>query len=172
MRSQAVLVDRPATNWQTLRKKTRAPQRALAEFQHIKKNILCRLNVDLVHFPGNTINPIDLELPIVLSLHDLQHRHFPRYFTGEELANRETWWTKSAARADALLAGSNYIRGDLERQLNVEAAKIFVTPDAFQSAFFAAQTPDQLKAIRGARHLPGTFSFTRRRSGRTKITPG
>jgi glycosyltransferase involved in cell wall biosynthesis len=154
-RTQTVRIDRPehkgkpVTNWAKLLKKHPAGgRRTLANFQREKAELLQRLNVDLVHFPGNTINPLDLNLPIVLNLHDLQHRHFPQYFTAEEIDNREKWWVASAFRADALIAASNYIRDDLHQQLRIDRQKIFVTPDVFQSAFFTPPTSRQIVDVR------------------------
>src|ERR1039458_736644 len=116
-RTQISLLERPehkgkpVSNWDKLLKKHPAGgRRTLANFQKQKAGTLRQLNVDLVHFPGNTINPLDIDLPAVLNLHDLQHRHFPQYFSAEEIDNREKWWAASAYRADALLAPSNHVR--------------------------------------------------------------
>jgi glycosyltransferase involved in cell wall biosynthesis len=153
-----LLLERPAGNWAELSKADPgAARRALAEFQHRKADLLARHRADLIHFPGNTVNPLDLNLPIVLNLHDLQHRHFPEYFTVEEIGNREKWWAQSAQRASALVAASNYVRDDLVRQFHVDQTKIFVTPDAFQSAFFARPAPQQLADLRCKYDLPATF---------------
>ncbi len=163
-RTQTILLERPShkgktvTNWsELLEKHPVGGRRTLAAWQSQKANLLHQHQVDLVHFPGNTINPLDLDLPVVLNLHDLQHKHFPQYFTREEIDNREKWWAASAFRADALIAASNYVRDDLHRQLNINRGKIFVTPDAFQTAFFKRPTVQQLDAIREAFALPETF---------------
>jgi glycosyltransferase involved in cell wall biosynthesis len=127
---------RPVANWASLtRNDPAAACGSLAKFQVKKAALLRKLRVDVLHCPGNTINPIDLELPIVLNLHDLQHRHFPQHFSTSEIDNRETWWTASARRADALIAASDYVRDDLVEQLDVDGDKIFVTPDPIESAF-------------------------------------
>ena len=118
---------------------------------------LHRRGVEVVHFPGNTINPLDIDLPVVLNLHDLQHRHFPEYFNEEEIARREKWWVMSGRRADALIAGSNFIRDDLCEQLGVDRSKIFVTPDAFETAFLRRPAQEQLDELRKRYELPGKF---------------
>jgi glycosyltransferase involved in cell wall biosynthesis len=123
------LIDRPVGSWAS------APEPARLAFQAAKTARLHQLEVDVVHFPGYTINPIDIEFPVVLNLHDLQHRHFPEYFSQGELDNRERWWTASAGRADAMIAASNWTRDDLVTQLGIDSGKIFVTPDPTESAF-------------------------------------
>jgi glycosyltransferase involved in cell wall biosynthesis len=135
---------------------TEAPG-ALAMFQNQKADVLRQNRVQLLHCPGNTINPIDLKIPIVLNLHDLQHRHFPQYFTAQELENREKWWVGSARRADALIAASHYVREDLHNQLRICREKIFVTPDPFESAFHHAPTPEALASLEQRLKLPKKF---------------
>jgi glycosyltransferase involved in cell wall biosynthesis len=162
--TRAVLLDRPTyrgnviTNWaEFIEQHPVDGPRKLAEFQNQKANALHEHRADLLHCPGNTINPISLRIPIVLNLHDLQHRHFPEYFSKEELANREKWWVASALRADALIAASNYVRDDLHRQLHLCREKIFVTPDVFESAFFQPPGEELLQSLRERLHLPDTF---------------
>jgi glycosyltransferase involved in cell wall biosynthesis len=148
--TKAVLIDRQSSNWVST-------DQGLAAYQHRKATVLHQQGVDLLHCPGNTINPLDLKLPIVLNLHDLQHRHFPQYFTEAELANREKWWVASAERADAMLAASSFVRDDLHRQLHINPCKIFVAPDAFESAFFNPPTARQLDELRQRFALAKTF---------------
>jgi glycosyltransferase involved in cell wall biosynthesis len=93
----------------------------------------------------------------VLNLHDLQHRHFPEYFSTEELQNREKWWVASALRADALIAASHYVREDLHQQLHICREKIFVTPDVFESAFFRSPNEEQLQSLCDRLDLPEMF---------------
>ena len=152
--TEIIPVPRPAGNWTEIQ--TRDPG-ALAKFQAEKSALLRRLAVELVHFPGNTINPLELDLPIVLNLHDLQHRRFPEYFPVDEIVTREKWWIASGQRADALLAASSFVRDDLAIQLKVDRAKIFVAPDAFESAFFRPPPSDQLDALKAKYDLPKTF---------------
>ncbi len=148
----------PITGWAELMEKhpTEASH-ALSLFQNQKADMLRQNRVQLLHCPGNTINPINLDIPVVLNLHDLQHRHFPQYFTAQELENREKWWVGSAKRADALIAASNYVRDDLHDQLHICREKIFVTPDPFEAAFHHAPSPDELASLRKRLKLPETF---------------
>jgi glycosyltransferase involved in cell wall biosynthesis len=148
----------PVTNWAALlAEHPVTSRRALEQYQHRKADLLRKLGVTLVHFPGNTVNPLDLDLPVVLNLHDLQHRHFPQYFTPQEVENRELWWRRSAERADALVAASNYVRDDLHAQWHVDPSRVFVTPDPFEAAFAAAPSPERLVELRARLALPETF---------------
>lgn len=153
-----VLHGQPVSNWaDLLAEHPVTGRKALEAFQRRKADLLRRLGVDLVHFPGNTVNPLDLDLPVVLNLHDLQHRHFPHYFAPREVENREHWWRASAERADALVAASAFVRDDLAAQWRIDPAKVFVTPDPIESAFLEAPATDRLAELRGRLGLPETF---------------
>jgi glycosyltransferase involved in cell wall biosynthesis len=162
--TRTVLLDRPSfrgqpiTNWANLLQQQPMQGRyILQQFQQQKTRALQQNRVDVLHCPGNTINPLDLQIPIVLNLHDLQHRHFPEYFSPDELANREKWWVASAHRADALIAASKYVREDLQAQLHIDRHKVFVTPDVFESAFLTAPDENRLSELRSRLGLPETF---------------
>src|SRR5437899_1535840 len=45
------------------------------------------LEPDVVHFPWQKW--LDTSRPVVLNIHDLQHLHFPQFFSDEELARRK-----------------------------------------------------------------------------------
>lgn len=148
----------PITNWSAMMAEHPVTgRRTLETFQRRKADLLNRLAVDLVHFPGNTINPLQLDLPIVLNLHDLQHRHFPHYFSDHESENRERWWRASADRADALVAASNFVREDLAAQWEIDRGKVFVTPDPLERAFLATPGEEQLQSLRARLDLPQSF---------------
>jgi glycosyltransferase involved in cell wall biosynthesis len=163
-RTIAVLLDRPTyrgqpiNNWADfLQQHPFDGPQILKDFQKQKTRALRQHQVDLLHCPGNTINPLDLHLPVVLNLHDLQHRHFPQYFSQAELDNREKWWTASAHRADAMIAASKFVRDDLHIQLGIDRRKIFVTPDAFESVFLKSPDIAAVDEIRSRLQLPGSF---------------
>jgi glycosyltransferase involved in cell wall biosynthesis len=148
----------PVRNWAELRRQSPREARGLQlVYARAKNRLLAQSGVDLVHFPGNTINPIELNLPAVLNLHDLQHRHFPQYFTKAEIDNREKWWSASAVRADSLIAASAWIADDLHAQLGVEKSKIFVTPEPMRLAHSAEPSLAFLADLRRRLKLPISF---------------
>jgi len=157
-RTRAVLVDRPTGTWAALGATgAEGARAAMAEHQRRKTDAIAAAGADVVHCPGNTINPLGLPAPVVLNLHDLQHRHYPQYFTAEELAERETWWTASARRADALLAASDYVRDDLHTQLGIAPTQVFVAPDPVEAAFARTPTASELAEVRTRFALPASF---------------
>jgi glycosyltransferase involved in cell wall biosynthesis len=126
----------PVTNWAALMQSDRAAgERLLTAFGQAKGDLLHRLKVDLVHFPGGTINPIDIDLPVALTIHDVQHRRFPDYFSKEQLRNREKWWPASADRAGAVIADSRFAAGEIREQFQVAESKLFVALPGVRESF-------------------------------------
>jgi glycosyltransferase involved in cell wall biosynthesis len=163
-RCTAVLQERPVfqgeriTNWASLL--TAHPEqgrRLLAEFQQDKLALLRRARADVVHFPGSALNPLEIDLPTVLTLHDLQHRRFPQYFSEAERSNRERYWAESARRADAVLTGSEFASDDIARQFEVCPEKMFVAIPAVREIFHHRPAAAALAALRRRLELAERF---------------
>lgn len=163
-RCQVICTERPTyagkavANWADLAKQDRpAHDRMLRQYQQAKVSMLHQMGVQVVHFPGSSINPIDIDLPVVLNLHDLQHRHYPEYFTADEISLREKWWNAAAYRADAIIAGSQYIADDLHHQLDVPRQKLHVATEIMQQSYFEVPTSAFLADLRNRYRLPERF---------------
>ncbi len=124
-------------NWSELEQSNpKLCARLSREFAAIKRKLVRDLQIDVLHFPGNTINPLDVGVPTVLTLHDLQHEHFPQYFTTQELENRRRWWHESARCADIVVTGTRHGASDLQRRLSLDPKRIAVAPYTTQAKFF------------------------------------
>src|SRR5260221_4427054 len=51
-------------------------------------------DLDLIHYPGTTIAPLELKTRCVLTFFDLQHEYYPEYFSKAELERR--WGSATA----------------------------------------------------------------------------
>jgi glycosyltransferase involved in cell wall biosynthesis len=127
----------PVANWAALMQSDRAAgESLLAAFGRQKIDLLHRIKADVVHFPGGTINPTDIDLPVALTIHDVQHRRFPGYFSQAELHDREKWWPASADRAGAIIADSQFAAGEIREQFGVAESKLCVALPAARETFF------------------------------------
>lgn len=132
-------------------------RRTLAEFQRAKAELLASHGAELVHFPAGIVDPLDVNLPAVVSVDDLRHRYFPQYFSRGEIDLREKWGVASAFRANAMLVPSGYVRDDLQRQLGLERGKIFRAPPPLDPAFGESRSAESLGEVRRRMELPETF---------------
>jgi len=90
--------------------------------------LLRRYRVQMIHYPFSTIPRSDLgtTLPITLSVMDLQHEYFPELFSPQALADRKAAFGPSAARANQIIAISNYTKQSLVEKLDVDSNKVTV----------------------------------------------
>ncbi len=77
------------------------------------------MDFDLVHSLCGYIHP-DLEaFPQILTVHDLQHIHYPEFFGAEEWRERETLYRRSIEKAKHLICISEFTRQDVHRHYGV-----------------------------------------------------
>lgn len=84
------------------------------------------LNCDVIHFPYPEY--AYCRLPTVYNPHDLQHLHYPEFFTPEVIHKREILYPSACRAAEIVVVGSQFIKQDLIEKFNVEADKIQVIP--------------------------------------------
>jgi glycosyltransferase involved in cell wall biosynthesis len=73
------------------------------------------LNLDLVHFPMQTIYPYGLNSKKVLTFMDMQDKYFPEFFSRNELEFRRNNYMRSVLEADTVICISEYTRTDIIR---------------------------------------------------------
>ncbi|ESQ17135.1 MAG: glycosyltransferase family 4 protein [Thiohalocapsa sp. PB-PSB1] len=81
---------------------------------------------DLIHFPTQRFFPT--RMPSVYNPHDLQHLHYPRFFTRNELVRRERLYRAGCTSARRIAVSSGWIKRDLMAQYGIAADKIQVIP--------------------------------------------
>lgn len=80
------------------------------------------LNCDVVHFPYQEY--VFCEQPTVYNPHDLQHLHFPQFFSPDEFARRETVYRAACAAAKYVAVASRFVKRDIEENYGIDADKI------------------------------------------------
>jgi alpha-1,3-rhamnosyl/mannosyltransferase len=84
-------------------------------------------NADIVHHGGGTA-PLIGRRPIVLTIHDLQYRDFPHYFSRARLAYLSTMMPRSVARASVITTPSEFVRQTVVDAFDVDPASVVVVP--------------------------------------------
>ena len=86
------------------------------------------LGCDVLHFPTQSFTYC--ATPTVYNPHDLQHLHYPQFFTVDELAWREATYPFACRIAQTVIVNSQWIKEDVARQFAVSLDKIQVIPEA------------------------------------------
>ena len=78
-----------------------------------------------MHFPTQTFTLC--ALPTIFNPHDLQHFHYPQFFTPSELVIRDMF--RAACHfSNTVVVGSEWIKKDVVRQFGVSSDKVQVIP--------------------------------------------
>lgn len=93
------------------------------------------LSLDVVHF--TTQGFALCAVPTVYNPHDLQHIHYPQFFTAQDLAWREVIYRTACRLSRAVIVNSQWIKDDVVAQFAVPADRVQVVPEAAPSHFVA-----------------------------------
>jgi len=92
------------------------PMRALRHYR--------KLDFDLVHSTNSYIHPDLAGFPQVLTMCDLQHLHFPEFFSADEIAGREQLYRNSCQTARHIICISDHTRQDLRASYGIPLEKM------------------------------------------------
>ena len=84
------------------------------------------LNCDVIHFPYQDY--VHCRVPTVYNPHDLQHLHYPKFFTAQELQRRAVIYPEACRAANYVVAASQFVKSDIIQKYKIEVNKIQVIP--------------------------------------------
>lgn len=82
--------------------------------------------IDLVHFPLQ--ESFSTSLPYLYQPHDIQHVHYPEYFSHAQLHHRNTRWKTTAQDSSAITVAADHVANDLVEHWSIDPQKIHVLP--------------------------------------------
>jgi hypothetical protein len=97
--------------------------------------LLARRRVDLWFCPCMYALPIDAGVPVVHTIPDLQHEHYPEFFHEDELTMRRVGYQYSCRAAAATIGISRHVADEIVRLYDVPAEKVFATPLALDPSW-------------------------------------
>lgn len=116
-----------------------------------------KLACDLIHFPFQQF--ILCAMATVYNPHDLQHLHFPQFFSADRIAWRETIISRGCHFAHTVVVSSEWVKKDLMRNYRLDPDKIQVIPMAPFTQVHPEPTSDKINAIRRKFHLEKPFAI-------------
>ncbi|OGL47676.1 MAG: hypothetical protein A2161_19780, partial [Candidatus Schekmanbacteria bacterium RBG_13_48_7] len=121
-----------------------------------QEDILDNLNtIDLYFCPFNSYWPRPVPVPSVFTLHDIQEKYYPEYFTVEDRFNREFHYPASLKNADHIITVSNFSKESIVKHYHVSPRKIAVVHNAIDPIYFG-----KIKAIKPQNiSLPANYIF-------------
>ena len=112
---------------------------------------------DVLHFPTQSFALC--AVPTIYNPHDLQHLHYPQFFTPWELATRETIYRTACQFSNTVIVGSEWIKQDVVRQFGVGRDKVKVIPWAPPTKHYPQIGPARIEEARSRLKLPATYAL-------------
>jgi glycosyltransferase involved in cell wall biosynthesis len=129
------------------------PQMRALRFYH-------KLDFDLVHSVCSYIHPDLAIFPHVLTMCDLQHVHFPEFFSPGEWQERDSLYRGSCERARHILCISEYTRQDLHAQYGIPLDRMTTVWVIPSRAAWLTLPPDRARTLLAGMGLEtGRFFF-------------
>lgn len=116
---------------------------------------LDRLGVDVVHFPYQYYERT--RTPALFNPHDLQHRHFPEFFSPAEVEAREAIHGPACRGSAMVVADSAFVARDVIAQYGVAAEKARVVYFGPPTALGVEPTEADMVEARSRYRLSGRF---------------
>ncbi|HEX5576550.1 MAG TPA: glycosyltransferase family 1 protein [Gemmatimonadales bacterium] len=163
-------VTRPATGSGLLRNALRPLGSAVRHMRHwvnggaarwpevpMSNGFYENLGCDVIHFPHQQF--VLCALPTIYNPHDLQHRHYPQFFSPSELAWRETIYPAGSHLAQTVVVASRWIKEDVIQQYGIAPQKIQIIPWGAPTQALAEPSADDLETVRAKYQLEQPFAI-------------
>ncbi len=92
--------------------------------------------IDVVHYPLTIPSP-RVQVPTVVTLHDVQHRDLPEFFGPARRSFRRLAYDRAARAAEAVVVTSEFVRGRAVEALGLDSGRIRVIPHAIDHTVFS-----------------------------------
>lgn len=113
------------------------------------------LGVDVIHFPYQSM--VITGVPSIYNPWDLQHLHYPEFFSATMFAKREAKYPLYCHHAKAVVVASEWTRKDIVERYRLDPAKVYVIPLAASTQL--GRTTEDLALVRRRYCLPERFAF-------------
>ena len=115
------------------------------------------LGVGAIHFPWPRF--VVTAIPSVLTCHDIQHRHYPQFFSPCEVATREAETRLGLGMASLIAVAANGVRLDLQEQFGTPSSRTAVVPWAALSELQQKPTEEEVRLTRRDLGLEAPFAL-------------
>jgi glycosyltransferase involved in cell wall biosynthesis len=113
------------------------------------------LGVDVIHFPYQVF--VQSQVPFIYNPHDLQHLHYPHFFSHEEFAWREYTYRVGCQNACAIATPSQWVKDDVVIQYKIAPQNVFAIRYGPTTEWYDPVDNDVLYRVQHKFRLPFPF---------------
>jgi glycosyltransferase involved in cell wall biosynthesis len=103
--------------------------------------------IDLLHVPLQYSPIYNTDVPVIITMHDIQEYHYPEYFTISQKLHRKINNITAINESDHIVVSFNHIKNDLLKYFNVKETKISVCPPPFAENWFLSKESTPLDKL-------------------------
>ena len=85
-----------------------------------------RLGLDLLHVPYQVAPVYSVKYPVVVTMHDVQELHFPKFFTPDERVSRAILHSESLRKSSAVIVSYDHIKQDIIDYFQLDKNRVHV----------------------------------------------
>jgi glycosyltransferase involved in cell wall biosynthesis len=115
------------------------------------------LGADVVHFPYQSFRRC--RTPAIFNPHDLQHCHYPGFFSTDELRKRQSLYPAACRAARVVATESEWTRRDVVAQFAIEPAKVIAIYRGSPTDLYDDLGADAIEAAKRELDLPEVFAL-------------
>lgn len=98
--------------------------------------LIKRSGISVFHIPIQYSPIYEIDVPVIITMHDLQEFHLPENFSSGERIHRAINNHKAIYDSDKIIVSFNHIKNDIVKYFKVEESKISVCPPPFADNWF------------------------------------
>jgi glycosyltransferase involved in cell wall biosynthesis len=143
--------------WRALRLSPPPAVPALVPHLPVSDGYYEQLGCGVIHFPSQALTLC--ALPMVYSPHDLQHRHYPEFFSPTDIAAREEVYPLACRVAHTVTVAAQWVKDDFEKHYKLDRRKLAVIPWAAPTVFLEEPSEQVRASVRDKYQLTEPFAF-------------
>ena len=98
-----------------------------------------RSQIDLLHVPFQYSPIYNADVPVIITMHDIQEYHYPENFTTPQKLHRKINNINAINESDHIIVSFDHINNDLLKYFDVKESKISICPPPYTSDWFLSK---------------------------------
>jgi glycosyltransferase involved in cell wall biosynthesis len=110
------------------------------------RKYVTRSQIDLLHVPFQYSPIYNADIPVIITMHDIQEYHYPEYFTTSQKLHRKINNINAINDSEHIIVSFDHIKNDLLKYFDFKESKISVCPPPFAEDWFLSDkfTPEEI----------------------------
>lgn len=120
---------------------------------------LNKFNIDLLHVPRQHSPAYKLKYPVIITMHDIQHVHYPEFFTPLERVHKAIRYYITMSETDQVIVSYHHVKNDLIKYFKTKDEKISVCPVPVNDDWMT-NSATSFELLKEKYHLPEVYIMT------------